>query len=66
MNDDRLYEKLKNMTDEECEQILDPICYAVRGKANIHNGIEVMANRIFALMVLELYETWQKECYGRD
>ncbi len=62
----RLYEKLDTMTDQECIDILDPICKSVHGTVKIHGGIEVLANRIFALAVLELYEQWQTELYERD
>ncbi len=63
---DELYEKLDAMTDQERIDILDPICESVTGKVKIHGGIEVLANRIFALAVLELYQKWQKEIYERE
>ena len=63
---DELYEKLDAMTDQECIDILDPICEAVSGHVKIHGGIEVLANRIFALAVLQLYEQWQLENYERN
>lgn len=61
-----LYKKLENMSKEDMENILDPIVLSVQGKVKIHNGIEVLANRIFALAVLELYEKWQEEIYNRN
>ena len=60
-----LYEKLYTMTEQERVDILDPICDSVIGKVEIHGGMEVLANRIFALAVLELYERWQLEIYER-
>ena len=63
---EELYEKLDKMTDQERIDILDPICESVNGKVKIHGGIEVLANRIFALAVLEIYEKWQKEIYERE
>jgi hypothetical protein len=63
-----LYTKLDAMTEQERVDILDPICEAVSGKASVYgiSGIEVMANRVFALAVLDLYEKWQKEIYERE
>ena len=63
---ERLYTKLNLMTSQEREEILDPICEVVRGKIKLENGLEVLANRIFALAVLELYEQWQIESYNKD
>ena len=63
---DELYEKLDAMTDQERITMLDPICESVRGKVKTHDGVEVMANRIFALAVLDLYEKWQTEIYTRE
>ena len=62
---DELYDKLSRMSDEEAEAILDPICEAVRGKVDL-DGVEVLANRIFALAVLDLYKKWQEELYFLD
>lgn len=53
------------MAEEDRINILDPICQAIRGKVFIEDGIEVLANRIFALIVLDLYQEWQKELYER-
>jgi hypothetical protein len=63
-----LYEKLEKMTEQERIDILDPICLAVEGKATVYEGrgIEVLANRIFALAVLDLYKKWQQEVYFRE
>lgn len=63
-----LLAKLEAMTEKEREEILDPICDAVIGKAKLYDdsGIEVLANRIFALAVLDLYQKWQQEIYSRD
>ena len=59
--------ELTAMPDKDRETILDPICAAVQGKRQIYgSGVEVMANRIFALMVLDLYEQWQREVYERE
>jgi len=63
---EELYNKLDAMTDQECIDVLDPICYSVAGKVKMSDGVEVLANRIFALAVLELYEKWQKEIYERN
>ena len=65
---EQLYEKLDTMTEQEMVDILDPICEAVRGKASVYGtgSIEVLANRVFALAVLNLYEQWQIEIYNRD
>lgn len=65
---EELYAKLDTMTEQEMVEILDPICEAVRGKASVYGtgGIEVLANRVFALAVLDLYEKWQKEIYERE
>jgi hypothetical protein len=65
IENEHLYEKLDNMSEEDRQSILDPICEAVRGKVSL-GGIEVLSNRIFALAVLDLYEKWQKEIYDRD
>lgn len=51
----KLYHRLDAMTEQERVEILNPICYAVQGKVTI-DGIEISANRIFALAVLDLYE----------
>lgn len=65
---EELYEKLDAMTEQERVDILDPICEAVSGKASVYGtgGIEVLANRVFALAVLDLYEKWQTEIYERE
>lgn len=49
------YECLDKLSEQEKFE-LDIICYAVRNKRNVFDGLEVRANRIFALMVLDLYE----------
>lgn len=59
------YDRLYKMAEEDRINILDPICQAIRGKVFIEDGIEVLANRIFALIVLDLYQEWQKELYER-
>jgi hypothetical protein len=61
-----MYDRLDAMSEEEMAEILDPICYAVQGKVTIYGGVEVLANRVFALAVLDLYEKWQKEKYEVD
>jgi DNA replication initiation complex subunit (GINS family) len=62
-----LYERLEAMTEQERVEILDPICDAVKGKAKVHGmGVEVIANRIFALAVLDLYKEWQQEIWDRE
>lgn len=68
IENEKLYAKLETMTEEERVVILDPICEAVREKASVYGngGIEVMANRVFALAVLDLYEKWQNEVYERE
>jgi hypothetical protein len=65
---EHLYTKLDSMTEQERVDILDPICEAVSGKASVYGtgGIEVLANRVFALAVLDLYEKWQTEIYERE
>ena len=63
---EELYEKLDVMSIEECIEKLDPICESVIGKVKLPDGVEVLANRIFALAVLDLYEKWQREIYGRE
>jgi hypothetical protein len=66
INTPELYDRLHNMTEQEREEILDPICDAVRGKVQMPEGGEAMANRIFALAVLDLYRAWQEEIWNRD
>jgi len=61
-----LYNRLEKMTEQERIDILDPICNAVRGRVEIDQGMEVIANRIFALAVLDLYKEWQTEIYNRE
>lgn len=62
-----LYERLTAMTEEQRIAILDPICDAVCGKVKLPGGgIEVLANRIFALLTLELYREWQIAMYNRE
>ena len=65
---EEIYAKLDTMTEQQMIKILDPICKAVVGKASVRgiSGIEVMANRVFALAVLDLYEQWQTEIYNRE
>lgn len=63
---EELYEKLYKMSDTECIEKLDPICEAVQGKVKLSGGVEVLANRIFALAVLDLYKKWQEEIYNRE
>ena len=60
------YSRLSGMTSEDRQNVLDPICHSVVGKVQIHGGIECLANRIFALAVLDLYEEWQHEIYNRE
>jgi DNA replication initiation complex subunit (GINS family) len=62
-----LYTKLETMTEEERISILDPICEAVTGKVTVYenSSMEILANRIFALAVLDLYRQWQQESYER-
>ena len=54
------------MTEQERIEILDPICNAVKGKVKVQEGVEVIANRIFALAVLDLYKEWQQEIWDRE
>lgn len=61
-----LYKRLGEMTEEEREATLDPICEAVRGKVKLFEGAEVMANRLFALAVLDLYRDYQEQIWNRD
>lgn len=63
---DKYYDALDAMTEEDRIRILDPICEAVLGKANVYDGVEVRANRIFALATLELYKNWQTEIWQRE
>lgn len=63
---EQLYAKLDAMSIEECIEKLDPICESVIGKVKLPDGVEVLANRIFALAVLDLYEKWQTEIYERE
>ena len=63
---DEYYDILETMTEEERISILDPICDSVDGKAKVFGGVEVKANRIFALAVLNLYKEWQTEIWNRD
>jgi hypothetical protein len=60
------YRTLAEMTEEERIHLLDPICQAVKGKAEFSDGMEVVANRIFALAVLDLYKEWQTEISNRE
>ena len=64
-NDD-LYNRLEEMSEEDMVNNLDPICYALRGKVKLDSGIEVLSNRILSLAVLDLYKQWQEEQYNRD
>lgn len=57
--------RLKSMTEQERIDILDPICYAVHGKINL-DGMEIMANRLFAIAVLDFYKEWQKQMYEEN
>lgn len=66
INKPELYERLGKMTEEEREEILDPISAAVHGKVKMPGGGEAMANRIFALAVLDLYREWQEEIFNRE
>jgi hypothetical protein len=66
INRPELYERLNGMTEQERIEILDPICEVVRGKVKMPNGGEALANRIFALAVLDLYRAWQEEIWNRD
>ena len=61
-----LYQHLEAMTEQERIEILDPICNAVKGKVKVQEGVEVIANRIFALAVLDLYKEWQQEIWDRE
>lgn len=63
-----LWARLEAMSEEERIERLDPICVAFRGKAQVYSGsgIEVMANRIFALAALDLYQTWQREIFETE
>ncbi len=63
---EEVYSRLIKIPQTEKEKLLDPICEAVWGKVEFHPGIEVKANRVFALMVLDLYEKWQREVYEGD
>mgnify|MGYP000224053551 CR=1 FL=1 len=63
---DELYDRLEALTEEERIEILDPIINAVRGKEQVQLGCEVIANRIFALAVLDLYKEWQLEIWNRE
>lgn len=61
-----LYKRLGEMTEEERTELLDPICEAVRGKVKLFEGAEVLANRLFALAVLDLYRDYQQQAWDRD
>ena len=61
-----LYNRLEEMSEEYMVNNLDPICYALRGKVKLDDGIEVLSNRILALAVMDLYKQWQEEQYNRD
>jgi hypothetical protein len=63
---EKLQDRLNQMTERERVEILDPICKAVQGKVELYDGLKVMANRIFALAVLNLYKKWQREMYERN
>ena len=68
-DDEEILNELYVMPNEDRIAILDPICEVVRGKRQVYgsgSGIEVMANREFALMVLDLYEHWQRKVYERE
>lgn len=63
-----LWEKLKDMTEEERIATLDPICETVQKATEpMVKDLRVRAlpNRIFALAVLELYEKWNREILER-
>jgi len=63
-----LYERLQAMSEQERIEKLDPICKAFQGRATVYegSGIEVLANRIFALAALDLYRAWQQESFERE
>lgn len=63
---DELYDRLDAMTEEERIETLDPIINAVSGKVKVQPGCEVIANRIFALAVLDFYKEWQLEIWNRE
>lgn len=65
-NNPKLYERLTEMTEAERIEVLDPICEAVRGKVKLFEGAEVMANRLFALAVLDLYRDYQQQAWDRE
>lgn len=61
-----LYQRFEAMSEEERIAKLDPICEVFCGKATVYGGdcgVEVRANRIFALAALELYQAWQQEIF---
>lgn len=63
---ERLYDQLSAMTEEDRVRILDPICQVVQGKITMPWGGEALANRIFALAVLDMYREWQTEIFSRE
>ena len=63
---DERYERVVQMSEKDRVEILDPICNSVVGKAKLEFGVEVLANRVFALAVLDLYKEWQQEVWDRD
>jgi len=65
---EELHTRLDDMTEQERIDILDPICLTVQGKIKAfgEDGPEVIANRILALAVLDLYQEWQIEIYNRE
>ncbi len=68
-DDEEILNELHVMSDDDRQTILDPICESVRGKRKVYgsgSGIEVLANREFALIVLDLYEHWQRKVYERE
>jgi hypothetical protein len=66
INSPELYVRLARMTEQERIDLLDPICQAVEGKVKGYGEGEAVANRIFALAVLDLYGAWQEEVFNRE
>lgn len=59
-----LVDKLYSMSEDERTKVLDPICdviFALIKEQDPH----VSPNRIFALMVIELYELWRISALSR-
>ena len=54
------------MTEDQRIEVLDPIAESVKGKVQVQPECEVVANRIFALAVLDLYRDWQTEIWSRE